>query len=93
MYVVRQSIQSSDCSADMNNTSLWLVHLSHCETNQVGSLGIDPMAVDWPGSIGDAGSLRVIHICLIVVWSGERGYFNSEIYTARYSNSDLSIQK
>lgn len=50
-----------------NLVSLWLVHLSHCETNQVGSLGIDPMAVDWPGSIGDAGSLRVIHICLIVV--------------------------
>lgn len=47
--------------------SRWLVYLPHCEANQVGSLGVNPMAVDRPGGIGDAGSLRVVHICLIVV--------------------------
>lgn len=44
----QQSIQSSDCSVDINDTSVWLVHLSHSEANQIWSLGIDPMAVDWP---------------------------------------------
>ena len=57
-----------DVSAEMMNTSLWLVHIPHCEANQVGSLGIDPVAVDRPGGIGDAGSLRIVHICLISVW-------------------------
>lgn len=40
--------------------SMWLVHLPHCKANQVGSLGIDSVSVDWPGS--DAGSLGIIHI-------------------------------
>lgn len=62
MHVLRQPIQSSDGSVHVNNTSLWLVHLPHCESNQVWSLGIDPVAVDRPGSIGDAGSLRIVHI-------------------------------
>lgn len=56
----------------MNNTSLWLVHLSHCKANQVGSLGIASVAVDRPGGIGDAWSLRIVDICLIVVWSAKK---------------------
>lgn len=67
MHVLRQSIQRSDGSVHGNNTSLRLVHLPHCEPNQVGSLGIDTVAVDWPGGISDAGSLRVVHVRLIVV--------------------------
>lgn len=57
-----------DGSLHMRNTSLWLVHISHGKANQVGSLGIDPVAVDRPGGIGDAGSLRIVHICFIGVW-------------------------
>lgn len=64
----------------MSNTSLWLVDIPHCEANQIWSLGIDPMAVDRPGCISDAGGLRIVYIGLIVVWSGERGYFNSQQY-------------
>lgn len=73
MHVLRQSIQSSNGSVHVNNTSWWLVHLPHCEANQVGSLGIDPMAVHRPGGTGDAGSLGIVHIRLVVVWSADRG--------------------
>lgn len=74
-----KTILSSDGSVHVNNTSLWLVHLPHCEANQVGSLGIDPVAVDRPGGIGDAGSLRIVHVCLIVVWGRERGHLTHKI--------------
>lgn len=76
MDVLRQSIQNKNGSVHVNNTSRWMVHLTHCEANEVGSLGIDPMAVDRPGGIGDAGSLRIVHIRLIVVWSAERRYLS-----------------
>lgn len=66
----------AEVSVHVNNTSLWLVHFPHCEADQIGSLGINPVAVDWPGGIGDAGSLRIVHICLIIIWSAERGYLN-----------------
>lgn len=54
------------------HTSLWLVHVAHGEANQIGSLGIDPVAVDRPWSISYAGSLRIVHIRLVVVYSGRR---------------------
>ena len=61
----------------LNNTSGWMVHLPHCEANQVGSLRVDPMAVHRPGGIGDAGSLGVVHIRFIVVCSAGIIYINS----------------
>ena len=49
--------------SDLNkNTSLWLVHIPHCEADQVGSLGINSMAVHGPGGIGDARSFWIVHI-------------------------------
>ena len=67
MHFAKQSIQSSDCSVDMNNTSFWLIHIPHCEPDQIGSLSIDSVTVDRPGSTGDTGSLGIVYICLIVV--------------------------
>lgn len=51
---------------------MWVVHLSHGEAYQVGSLSIDPVAVEGPGGAGDAGSLWVVYIGLVGVWSVER---------------------
>lgn len=50
-----------------NLVSRWLVDLPHCEANQVGSLGVDPVAVNRPGSISDAWSFGIVHIRLIAI--------------------------
>lgn len=50
-----------------NLVSVWLIDLPHSETNQVGSLGIDPVTIDLPGSIGDAGGLGIVHVYVIVI--------------------------
>lgn len=54
--------KTTQSSADVNNTSLGLIHLPHCETNQIWSLGVDAITGERPGSIGDAGSLGVVYI-------------------------------
>lgn len=61
-------LQATGLQCKANCTSRWQVHLAHCEADKVGSLGVDPVAVDRPGGIGNAGSLRIIHICLVRVW-------------------------
>lgn len=66
-YVYCESDYSLNCSVHENGTSWWLVHISHCEADQVGSLSVNPVAVDGPGSIGDTWSLWIVHICLIIV--------------------------
>lgn len=54
--------KTTQSSADENNTSLGLIHLPHCEANEIWSLGIDAIAGEGPGSIGDARSLWVVYI-------------------------------
>lgn len=57
-----------------HNTSRWLIYISHCKTNKIRPLGIDAMAVERSGSVGDTGSLRIVYIILIGVWSGKSKY-------------------
>lgn len=66
-------------SVNVNTTSLWLIHLCHCKANQVGSLSVAPVAIDWPGGIGDAWSLRIVDICIIIVWSAKNKSSNSKV--------------
>ena len=43
-----------------------LVHVSHGQSDEVGSLDAGSVAVlHGPGHAGDAGGLRVVHVCII----------------------------